>query len=97
MVVVRICDIVKAASTYEDGAQVFNVLESHLKQDETVELSFEGIPAVSSAFVNSALIPLLDNFPFSVIRSRLLFTHTTRFINDVIRRRFEFVLKHPAK
>ena len=96
MVMIRIKDVVDSASSYEDGTKVLDTVRTQLRAGEIVELSFDGIPAVTSAFVNSALIPLLESDSFDVLRNRLLFTHTTRFINDVIRRRFAFVVKRTA-
>ena len=91
MVVIRIADYSPSPSTYEDGARIFDLMRPHLTAGEKVQLSFEGITAVPSAFVNSALLPLLDIFPMEQIKLQLRFTNTTKFINKLIKQRFEFV------
>lgn len=93
MVKIEILAHVKKASSYEDGGIIFTLLKNHLDHDEIIELSFNGISSVPSAFINSAIIQLLEYFDFRTIREKLKFTNTTKHINQLIRSRFEFATK----
>lgn len=90
--VIYILEHVKTASTYEDGEVIFNLISSALKNNENVTLSFKDISSVPSAFVNSALIRLLEIFDFDVIRNKLTFIDTTKHINELVKSRFAFVI-----
>jgi STAS-like domain of unknown function (DUF4325) len=91
MVAIRISDHVTHASTYADGEVIFNLLKPAVLAGEVVEVSFAGIQAVPSAFVNAAFLRLLEIAPIERVRASLRFTDSTKFINELIRNRFEFV------
>jgi hypothetical protein len=57
---------------------------------EDVTVSFEGFDSVTSSFVNSAFIALLDSLDFDQVRARLQFADSKRQINEMIRSRFAF-------
>lgn len=90
---IRLLEHVQHCSTYEDGAVILALIKGAFDQEEKVEISFEGVLSVPSAFVNAALVQLLDTYSFEFIRANLNFTNTTRQVNDLIKRRFEFALK----
>lgn len=94
--VIRILDYVQTASSYEDGDVIFRKISSALKEDEAITISFKGISSVPSAFVNAAFIRLLEEVSFDKIKNKLLFTDTTKNINELIKSRFNFVLTHKA-
>ena len=94
MVAVRIIDYVEQASTYDDGQVIFNLIAKDIANDCPVEVSFSGIQAVPSAFVNAAFLQLLESVPMEKIRNNLKIIHSTKFINDLIKRRFEFVIEN---
>lgn len=91
MATVRIIDHVKQASTYDDGQVIFNLIASDIRSGKPVEVSFEGLHAVPSAFINAALVQLVETVPLSQIFGTLNITHSTKFINDMILRRFKFI------
>lgn len=93
MVVIKILDLVNQASTYEDGDILFNKINQSFNDGEAVTVSFSGIHAVPSAFVNSAFVRLLENFDFEFIKRNLKFIETTKFINELIKDRFYFSSK----
>jgi len=90
--VIHILENVKTASTYEDGEVIFNLISNALSNNEDVTLSFVGITSVPSAFINSALIRLLEVFNYDFIRAKLTIVDTTKHINELIKSRFSFVL-----
>lgn len=91
MVTIRIKDHTINASTYADGQAIFSLVRPKIEQGEVVELSFDGFLAVPSAFINAAVIQLLEHLPVSAIRSNLKITDSTKAINELIRSRVEFV------
>lgn len=91
MVAIRIIDHVKQASTYDDGQVIFNMIQDDVRRGRPVELSFEGLHAVPSAFINAALVQLVESVPLQQITRNVKITHSTKFINELIKRRFEFV------
>jgi hypothetical protein len=93
MVTIRIVDYVKQASTYDDGQVIFDLIANDVSNDFPVEVSFAGIQAVPSAFVNAAFLQLLEITSVEKIRSNLKITHSTKFINELIKRRFDFVTR----
>ena len=94
MVNICIKDHLVNASTYADGQIIFCMIKSHLEKGEIVVLSFEKILAVPSAFINAAILQLVEHFTPSEIKSKLKISNSTRSINDLIRNRLEFVEKN---
>ena len=90
--VIRILDHVQTYSSYSDGEVIFRLIAAEFDAGRAVAVSFDGIVAISSAFVNSALIRLVESYDFAFIREHLDFLDTTKQINRVIRDRFLFAL-----
>lgn len=88
--VIRILDHVKSCSTYEDGEKIFRLIHPPLKAGEDVVLSFAGVLSVPSAFINAALVRLLEDIPFETIKRHLKIVDSTRQINALVRQRFAF-------
>lgn len=63
------------------GEILFEAIKLHLDRKEKVVVSFEGISGVSSSFVNSAFIELLNFYDFKYIQSHLDFKDSTKLIN----------------
>ncbi|WP_462387304.1 STAS-like domain-containing protein [Acidovorax sp. Q11] len=91
MVVIRIQEHAPQASTYADGQAIFDLLKPRLAQGEEVTLSFNGILAVPSAFINAAIVQLVEHVPLTQVRQQLRIADSTRAINNLIRTRLEFV------
>lgn len=91
MVTIRITEYVKQASTYDDGQIIYDLISPQIISDNPIEVSFLGIQAVPSAFVNAAFLQLLEVVPMQIIQRNLKISDSTKFINELIKRRFEFV------
>lgn len=91
MVKIRITDHVTHASSYDDGQVIYDLIAPNVRAGETVEVSFQGIHAVPSAFINAAFLQLVEIAPLPRVKAALRVTDSTKFINDLIRRRFAFV------
>jgi hypothetical protein len=97
MVKIEILEHVISASTYEDGGKIYLLIKEKIDLGEIVELSFTGISSVPSAFINAAIIQLLEHFEFSKIRAHLRFVNSTRHINQLIKSRFDFAVNQTPK
>lgn len=88
--VIRILDYVSTPSSYKDGEVIYKLIRQEFGSGRKVVLSFDGIGSIPSAFVNAALIKLLEEFSFVFIRSNLDIVKSTRQINRLIKDRFLF-------
>lgn len=93
---IRLLDHVQRCSTYEDGAIIYGLIKGALAKGDKVEVSFDGVLSAPSAFINGALIELLNDYPFSYIRENVVISHSTRHLNELIKQRFEFASKSRA-
>jgi len=90
--VVRVLDYVATPSTYKDGELIYRVLSEEIRAGREVVVSFSGIRSIPSAFVNAALIKLLEEFDFEQIRRLLVIVDSTKQINALIKDRFAFAV-----
>lgn len=91
--VICIRDFVDYAHTNQEGDIILNQIAPSIYNGEVVVVSFKGISSVTSSFLNSAFIPLLDRVPFSELKNRMKFIDSNRTINDSILRRFRIELE----
>jgi STAS-like domain of unknown function (DUF4325) len=89
--VIRLLDYIEHCSSYAEGEVIFNLLAPAIKSGEDVTLSFDGVSAVPSAFVNGALVRLAEETSISAIQKHLKIVNSTRQINDLVRSRFAFL------
>ncbi|PLT16262.1 MULTISPECIES: STAS-like domain-containing protein [Ralstonia] len=91
--VIRALDYVKQCYSNADGQVIFRLIVDPIQQGESVTVSFDGVDAVPSSFVNSAFIALLEKVSFDRIKATLRFEGSNRQINDMIRSRFAFEVR----
>lgn len=87
--IIVIKDEVNTTSFNEDGDVIFKLIYKLLKDKKHVTVSFEGIYAVNTSFVNSAFIELLEYFSFDEIKTSLDFVNSTKQINSHLAKRFK--------
>jgi hypothetical protein len=87
--VIRVADIIPGANTADQGGRLFEILRQALHGPGIVTISFDGIQTATSSFVNVAFVPLLDDFSYDDLRSRIRITNSTRQINEMIKTRLE--------
>lgn len=95
--VIRILDHVMQCYTQADGEVIAGVITACLKSGENAVVSFSGVHGVPSSFINAAFISLLDEFTFADIRAKLTFIHSTKQINELIKKRFDFEVNKRSK
>ena len=91
---IKVSDVVNSVSFNRDGEVIFNMIKDALESGERVTVSFEGIYALNTSFVNSAFIELLENFSFEDIKRYVKFVDSTRQINSIIAKRFKDELEN---
>ncbi len=85
--VIRVLDHVSQCYTAADGAIIAAIVRSRLAAGQEVCLSFDGVTNVPSSFANAAFGGLAALHPSADIRALLRTVHSSRQINDAIRRR----------
>jgi len=90
MVTINVLDHVEHCYSNQDGAIIKSIIIRALSNNECVTISFRGVDGVTSSFVNTALIELLDNFDFDLIKANVKFVNSSKQINNMIRSRFRF-------
>lgn len=95
--VINVLDYVRYCYSHTDGQIIFNLIFPAIKRGEMVTVSFKGVNAVPSSFVNAAFINLLEYYTFETIRDKLKFASSTKQINEMIKRRFDFEVNHRKK
>lgn len=87
--VIKVVNYVSQCYSNSDGAIIYSIIDRYIDEKEIV-LSFEGIDIVSSSFVNAALIPFIKIMGFNELKIKFKIIKTTKQINDMIKRRFQF-------
>ncbi|OPH48610.1 hypothetical protein BC351_09140 [Paenibacillus ferrarius] len=90
MVMIKVIDHVNQCYSNSDGDVIRVLIAEYLGKGQKVSVSFDKIDSVSTSFVNSAFIDLLEVYTFDMIRQLLGFTDSSKSINDLIKKRFSF-------
>jgi hypothetical protein len=88
---IRLLDHVETCSTYSDGEVIYALIAPKILNGENVTLSFEGVSAVPSAFINAAIVRLAESASLDEVRQHLKIEDSTRQINELIKNRFDFL------
>lgn len=87
--VINVLDHVPRCYTYEDGRLIADQIARALRHGEPAIVSFAGVDAVPSSFVNAAFVGLLAEFPLAQIKRLVQVRNSTRQINSLIKERLE--------
>ena len=69
--VIRALDLVDHCYSNADGQIVYDAVLALIQKGDSAVVSFDGVDAVPSSFVNSAFIALLEKFSFEKIKQSL--------------------------
>jgi hypothetical protein len=92
--VIEILKHVPQAYTADDGQVIHDLIVPAFERGEAVTVSFSGVGAVPTSFVNAAFVELLERFDFAFIKKHLRIVESTRQINSLIKERFDFETGH---
>jgi hypothetical protein len=95
--VIKVKDHVARCYSNQDGRTVLEQIKPPLLAENKVVVSFEGVDSVTSSFVNSAFVELLNSLDFSQIKANLHFVNSNAQINRTIKNRFEFEVDRRVK
>ncbi|MGB0799330.1 MAG: STAS-like domain-containing protein [Planktomarina sp.] len=87
MVTIKVNALVSSCVTNDDGKVVSKAIRQGLDACDSVTLDFFGIDTVSTSFVNSSIIVLLDDFDVEAIKGRMLITRASKQIGNMIKMR----------
>lgn len=91
---IKVADQVTQYSTYEDGETVCRAIRAALRENDCVAVSFERVVGVPSSFVNGLLNDIIEEIGLPGIKQRIRITHSTKIINDMLKRKFNLVSLH---
>lgn len=91
--VIYIAETVEYCYSNEDGEVIYRMIEDELSAGRVATISFKEVGAVSSNFISSALLPILDDHEFEWIKENLKIIDSTKYINDLIKRSFLLEMK----
>lgn len=97
MGVIVVLDHIDRCYSNSDGDVIRKLINDNLTAGNSTEVSFKGVDSVSSSFINSALIDLLETYSFDVIKKHITFVDSSRSINDLIKKRFSFEVNERKK
>ncbi|MGQ3736879.1 STAS-like domain-containing protein [Bacillus sp. Fil] len=97
MVNINVLDHVARCYSNDDGKIIQDLIRKAFAQNEKVVVSFNGVTALNSSFVNTAFIELLNDYEFTFIRKYLGFSNSTTQINTIIKNRFNFEVNERKK
>lgn len=87
MVTINIRDVAGFGDTADQGRIAYDFISRALDSDGSVIISFEGVPTVTSSFVNVAFVDLLRRHSFATIKDRVRVISASRQIAEMIRTR----------
>lgn len=90
MVTIIVKELVDNVRDNQSGLVLLEAIQNAFEKKQKVIVSFESIPYISTSFINSAFINLLDDYTFEEIKANLTFKNSTAQINQLIRERFAF-------
>ena len=79
-------DICKGTFTNADGVALYCAISKVLSASGNVVLSFNGIDALSSSFLNSSIGNIIDEKGIDVLKNRIKITHYTPTLAEAIKK-----------
>src|SRR5688500_17902153 len=93
--VVRALDYVPHCYSSDDSAVVACGLRDAFARHGAATLSFDGVADVTSSFINSAIVSLLDTYSADWLKAHLRMVGATSQIGDMVRRCLANALRQP--
>jgi len=88
LVNIRIKDYTNQVYSNHDGMVIYKQIVKQFQEGNKVVISFDGIDAINTSFLNSAFIELLNDYNFDFIKRNISFSNSTNQINNMIKSRF---------
>ncbi len=85
---ITIKSLITDCSTQESGEKIKNMILLGFNNKELVVISFDKIIAVSTSFINTAFIDLLNEYSYEYLKANLKIIKANNSIRNLITRRF---------
>jgi hypothetical protein len=85
--VMKVQNLVDGCDTNDQGAVVYKFVATCLRKNSAVTLDFSGVSNVTSSFVNSSFVQLVDDFGFNSVKSLLVLKGVNSQIGRLLRDR----------
>jgi hypothetical protein len=85
--VMNVKNIVSGCDTNDQGAVIYDFVAKSLKKGQPVGLDFSGVSNITSSFVNSSFVQLVDDFGIDSVRSLLALKGVNSQIGNMLRDR----------
>ena len=79
-------DICKGTFTNADGVALYCAISNVFNVSDVIILSFSGIDAISSSFLNSSIGNIIDDRGIDVLKNKIKITHYTPSLANDIKR-----------
>lgn len=71
----------------EDGFVIYSILKQKIEHGEVVSVSFKGFTFITTSFINSAFIDLIEEYSFETFRNFVKIIDSPKSIIDSIKKR----------
>jgi|TARA_B110000908_G_scaffold120399_1_gene141080 hypothetical protein len=86
--VIYVKDIVLSCDTNSQGDELYAKIQNKLCDSQRVVVDFSGINNVTTSFINSSLVALIESYDLVTIKNRVIIKKVNRQIGNLIRDRF---------
>ncbi|MFT6651975.1 MAG: hypothetical protein ACJAYH_001434 [Celeribacter sp.] len=80
----NVLDVVYACNTTDEGVAVFDAIASSLKGAQPVKVDFAGVTNVTSSFVNSSFVLLIETFGYEKFKQYVSVSGANRQVAHLI-------------
>lgn len=87
--VICVKNVVDGCDTNEQGIVVYRRMRSELGSGRFIVLDFSGVSNVTSSFVNSAIVQLIDDLGYDFVRNFVAIKGVNRQIGMMLRDRMD--------
>lgn len=87
--VICVKNVVDGCDTNEQGIVVYRRMRSELGSGRFIVLDFSGVSNVTSSFVNSAIVQLIDDLGYDFVRKFVAIKGVNRQIGMMLRDRMD--------
>ena len=85
--VMSVKNLVSGCDTNDQGNTVYRYVAMCLREKKSVSLDFSGVSNVTSSFVNSSFVQLVDDFGYDNVRALLVLKSVNSQIGNMLKDR----------
>jgi hypothetical protein len=85
--VINVKKLVSGCDTNDQGNVIYRYVALNLRESKPVSLDFSGVSNVTSSFVNSSFVQLVDDFGYDTVRTLLALKSVNSQIGNMLKDR----------